>query len=228
MSERADLRAAYVAEYQALRGRVRGIVSAAPAGALDAVAPATPEWRVRDILAHMVGVADDAVNGRVDGIASDAWTAAQVARRHDTAPAAMLDDWDELAPEFESRMMAIPEIITGQALFDAFTHEHDIRHALGARDGAPGGLDLVFGWVVSTRQFSGLPALRFCTERGEVVSGTGDPVATIGASRFEIARGATGRRSPDEIARWDWDPEPDPPLVLIAPFFRLRETPLDE
>ena len=32
------------------------------AAALDVPAPATPEWRVRDVLAHMVGVADDIVN----------------------------------------------------------------------------------------------------------------------------------------------------------------------
>ena len=39
------------------------------------VVPATPEWRAHDVLAHLVGVTDDVVNGRLDGIATDAWTA---------------------------------------------------------------------------------------------------------------------------------------------------------
>ena len=51
-----------------------------PAG-LERPAAATPGWRVRDVLAHLVGVSDDIVSDRRDGIASDAWTGAQVDRR---------------------------------------------------------------------------------------------------------------------------------------------------
>jgi len=52
--------------YKALRGRVREVVEGSDPAALDAIVPATPEWRARDVLAHMVGVTDDVVNGRLE------------------------------------------------------------------------------------------------------------------------------------------------------------------
>src|SRR5215831_272712 len=117
--------------YKALRGRVREVVEAADPAALDTVVPATPEWRARDVLAHLVGVTDDVVNGRLDGIASDPWTQAQVDARRDRPAAELLAEWDETAPQFESMLAAAPAEIAGQALFDAATHEHDLRNALG-------------------------------------------------------------------------------------------------
>ena len=61
--------------YRALRERVSELVRAADPTALDAVAPATPEWRVRDVFAHMVGVNSDIVSGTLAGVGTDPWTA---------------------------------------------------------------------------------------------------------------------------------------------------------
>ena len=61
--------------------RVCEVVLAVPASVIDAPAPATPSWRAHDILAHLVGVTDDVVHGRLEGIASDPWTQAQVDAR---------------------------------------------------------------------------------------------------------------------------------------------------
>ncbi len=58
--------------YRALRSRVREVVESSDADVMLAVVPATPEWRAHDVLAHLVGVTDDVVNGRLDGLASDA------------------------------------------------------------------------------------------------------------------------------------------------------------
>jgi hypothetical protein len=41
---------------------------------------ACPDWTGRQLLAHLMGVAQDLVAGRVDGYASHVWTSAQVAR----------------------------------------------------------------------------------------------------------------------------------------------------
>ena len=81
------------AAYRELRARVCELVRAADPAALDALAPATPEWRVRDILAHVSGVNTDIMNGNLDGVASDAWTDAQVATRRDWTIDALLDEW---------------------------------------------------------------------------------------------------------------------------------------
>jgi len=118
--------------YKALRGRVREVVEAADPAALDAIVPATPEWRARDVLAHLVGVSDDVVNGRLEGIASNAWTQVQVEARRHRPVGELLVEWDESAPKFESMLAAAPPEIAGQALFDAATHEHDLRNALGS------------------------------------------------------------------------------------------------
>lgn len=52
------------AAYRALRERVSAMVAGAPNEQLQAIAPATPEWRVHDVIAHMVGVPADVLAGR--------------------------------------------------------------------------------------------------------------------------------------------------------------------
>ena len=68
------------AAYRGVRERTTAMIKHAPADALEATAPATPKWRVRDVLAHLVGVTVDVAEGRIDGVATDPWTAAQVDR----------------------------------------------------------------------------------------------------------------------------------------------------
>ena len=215
--------------YQALRGRVRAVVEAADDGAMLAIVAATPEWRAHDVLAHLVGVSDDVVNGRLEGLASDAWTQAQVDARRDRATGDLLAEWEEKAPQFESMLGAAPAEIAGQALFDAATHEHDLRNALGA----PGARDsdaveTGWSWLLDARTRAGAHALRFVVEDGEQESGVGDPVARIEASRFELFRAVSGRRTAEEVAGYGWDRAPDAQLLLGGDLFTLRTVSLRE
>ena len=212
-----------------LRVRVSALVDDVDPAVLDLPAPATPAWRARDVLAHMVGVADDIVNDRRDGIASDEWTGAQVDRRRDASIAEMLADWDRLGPEFESLLAIAPAEITGQALFDAATHEHDLRHAI-ARPGARDSAAMVEGWewFVDGRVRAGAPAIRFVSERGDDLAGVGEPWLSVRAPYFELFRAATGRRTEAEMAAYEWTPAPDPASILVAPFFTIRTESLGE
>jgi uncharacterized protein (TIGR03083 family) len=215
--------------YRDLRARVASLISPLEASEFDQTSPATPAWRVHDVLSHLVGVSDDVVHGRLDGVATDAWTDAQVTPRRDRSATELLAEWDEHAAQFETLLDNAPPEISGQALFDAATHEHDIRCALrapGARDSDA----MVIGWtwLLDTHTRGGGPALLFATEKGEELSGTGEPQARIEASRFELLRAITGRRSASEIASYGWDQEPKPELLLAAPIFHLREQPLAE
>ena len=70
-------------QYHELRTQVLDLVRSQDLADLEIVAPAAPEWRVRDLLAHLSGVCTDIVNGNLDGVTTDAWTAAQVAPRRD-------------------------------------------------------------------------------------------------------------------------------------------------
>jgi hypothetical protein len=215
--------------YKALRGRVREVVDAADRSALEGVVPATPSWRAHDVLAHLVGVTNDVVHGRLDGVASDPWTAAQVDARAALGTADLLAEWDEFGPQFENLLAAAPAEIAGQALFDGATHEHDLRNALGA----PGARDsdaveVGWEWLLGARTRNGAPSLCFVVEGGEQMSGVGDLVARIGAPRFELFRAVSGRRTAAEITQYEWSCEPNPSLLLAADFFSLSGSSLGE
>ena len=141
----------------------------------------------------------------------------------------MLSEWEKCSPQFEEMLIAAPDEIAGQAIFDAFTHEQDLRHALGvpgARDSDA--MEIGWAWIGGARTRASLPALLFVTEDGEMVVGSGAPRATVGASRFELLRACTGRRSASEIASYRWEPGPEPELLLAGPIFSLRTEPLNE
>jgi uncharacterized protein (TIGR03083 family) len=215
--------------YKELRERVTGFVGDAGPLALDAPSPATPEWCVRELLAHVVGVTNDIVNGRMEGIASDPWTEAQVDPRRGATLDELFAEWDEFSPRFEAMLAAAPPDIAGQALFDGATHEHDLRHALGipgARESTA--IALGWTWMLGMRQRNGAPTICFVTEYETVTVGDGEPVATVEASRFELLRAASGRRSASEIERYTWKPGAEPEILLGAPIFSLRTVPLDE
>ena len=44
---------------------------------------ACPEWRVKDVYAHLAGLCADVVEGRIDGAGIDEWTGRQVEARKD-------------------------------------------------------------------------------------------------------------------------------------------------
>jgi uncharacterized protein (TIGR03083 family) len=217
-------------EYGAARRRVTALLRACDPATLDAVAPATPKWRVRDVLSHVVGVVDDAMNNRLDGVTTEPWTAAQVAARRECSVADILDEWDRNGPGFEEGLTQLPAVITGQVLFDVITHEHDMRQALGR----PGDRDvpaitMIFDWMAGARTMGRRPALRFDLGDAVVVGGAGDPVATVRADRFELVRAATGRRSASEVVAYGWEPPVEPTAILInEELFRLRDAPLNE
>ena len=93
--------------------------------------PACPGWTVHDLVAHLCGVVDDALNDRMDGAPAPAWTARQVDARKDKSVTDILDEWAGLAATFETLPLPF------QAVADVACHEQDLRGALhvpGFRD----------------------------------------------------------------------------------------------
>ena len=54
------------------------------------------------------------------------------------------------------------------------------------------------------------------------------PAATVSATRFELLRASSGRRTADEIARYEWDPRADAQLLLASTIFSLPAQSLRE
>jgi len=220
----------YGTAYSALRDRVIRLVGDASDEQLEARAPATPEWRVRDVLAHVVGVTTDILNGALDGVATDAWTDKQVQTRWKMPVEALIAEWEANGPAIDP---LIPSFggAAGQFLTDAVTHEHDIRGALG-EPGARGcdAVAISFDWigalVAGMRDAGGAGAVAIETECGRFVFGTGAPTRCT-ATRFEFVRATTGRRSVSQIEAWRWDGDPRVDTVVL-PIFAPRPDPLVE
>ncbi|MBM3672043.1 MAG: maleylpyruvate isomerase family mycothiol-dependent enzyme [Actinobacteria bacterium] len=217
MSERPN----YADAYRGIRERVTALVQDRSDEDLDQRAPATPEWRVRDVLAHYAGVCDDIANGRLEGVGTDDWTDVQVQMRREWPVAKVLADWQEHAEAIAPQMQAFPEIAVGQMLFDAWTHEHDIRGALGepgSRDSDA--TDVSFNWItdrLSERiSADGKGTVVLETEAGEKQIGAGEPTTRLRADRFEVLRAATGRRSVAQLRAMDWDGPFEPEQLVVS------------
>ena len=200
---------------------------------LDRWAPATPAWRVRDVLAHLAGVCDDILHGNLAGVATDGWTAAQVEKRRSWPAAAVLDDWDEHGREVDAIIDGAPSDAWGQLLFDAWTHGQDVRGALGA----PGGRDSAiaaraYDWMANgldqRDRAEGRAALSLVTETATRDVGVPPAAATVRTARFELLRGVTGRRSVPQMQRWAWTGAPQPERLVLAPIFRPAAADLRE
>ena len=221
----------YVQTYAALRRRVAELVREADDEQLERHAPAAPEWRVRDIVAHLSGVTADINSGNLDGVATDAWTARQVDARRDWSIDRVLEEWDIEAAKVEAVMATLPEVAVGQMTMDAATHEQDIRGGLerpGARDADA--VSVGFDWgvaIVASMADQADTTLLIQTDAGSAMVGNGAREVGVRAPRYELFRAMTGRRSAEQMRAFDWDGQPAPEL-LVFPIFTPRETPLVE
>lgn len=201
------------------------VVSEDPEGRTAPV-PGCPEWAVRDVIAHVTGVCADVLAGNLEGVATEPWTAAQVAKRSDSPLADILAEWAEIAPQVEAIAPQFPGRVDEQWVLDLTTHEHDIRGALarpGGRDtaGVLVGLDFAatMGLAESIKARS-LPALQVRAGEREWVLGEGAPAASLEGSPFDLFRAMTGRRSANQIRglRWEGDAERFVPAFEFGPF----------
>jgi len=54
----------WAAQYSAVLDALESLLGGQPAAVADAVVPATPDWTVRQAVAHLAGTAADATTGR--------------------------------------------------------------------------------------------------------------------------------------------------------------------
>jgi uncharacterized protein (TIGR03083 family) len=221
----------YAQTYHALRRRVADLVRDTDAEQLERHAPAAPEWRVRDVVAHLSGITADINAGNLDGVATDAWTARQVDARRDWSVGRLLEEWDTEAAKVEAVMATLPEVAVGQMTMDAATHEQDIRGGLerpGERD--CDAVAIGFDWgvaVLASMADQADTTLLIRTEAGSAMVGSGARDVAVRAPRYDLFRAMTGRRSAEQMRSFEWEGAPAPEL-LVFPIFTPRATPLIE
>ena len=216
--------------YEETRQRLCELVRSLPSAELDTEVPATPGWRVRDVIAHLTGGPGDVLSGNLEGAGGEAWTAAQVAARRGRALDEVLAEWDGYAGGVRG-LFETGGPNMGFLLADVASHEQDVRGALrrpGARDCA--GIEATTQLFVAGagRRFTeaGI-ALRITAGRDEWEVGAGEPQASVVVEPFELFRAFAGRRSPTQVCAWGWTGDPGPYLGLL-PIFPLRPTDLVE
>jgi uncharacterized protein (TIGR03083 family) len=230
----------FAAGYRDGRERLSALIRSAGTGAADRTVPLTPAWRVRDVVAHVVGVCEDSVAADYPDFsdpkrqpdqarAREAWTSAQVARRRDMPMEEVIAQWDVLGPQLE----AILDTDTGAdgrpsarqlgAPFDLGCHLHDVRHALAK----PGDHDapttqiafaLARGWLDVRIRTAGLPALRLQTTDRDWVLGAGSAAVRVHGTRFGLFRTITGRRSLPQVLAMHWNGDPSALLDVLSPY----------
>lgn len=174
--------------------------------------PACPGWTVKDVYAHLAGIAADAVAGRLEGTGTDPWTARQVEERAGDSLLDVLKEWTDTGPRFEDALRAMGDSAPPRVVIDQWSHEQDIRGAV-AKPGSRNVPRLAF--VVDT-MLSGWarrwddnphPSVAVRTERTSHQLGSGEPELTLTTTDFELARALLGRRSRGQYLRMGWSPD---------------------
>lgn len=196
------------AAYRGSRERITVLVAGTDE---HTVVPATPDWNVHDVIAHLAGIVDDARTGNMAGATTDPWTAAQVERGRSKPMAQLLDEWTEGAPGFEGFLSSPAGRAAQRAVFDIHTHEADLANALLAPLALP----------VEVVEWAGTQLLAAFHDD---VLRAGLPPISVDTSALEVLRGRLGRRTQDEVCAYGWSADPLPYLDTWFVFGRRGES----
>lgn len=146
--------------YRELRQRVTELCSGLSPEQWDLHTPHCPDWTIRETLAHLAGIVDDGINGNLEGVTTEPWTAAHIAKRADNSGPEILEEWNTWAPFVEDRATNVG-LGFAQMVFDAVTHEHDLRFALNQPDARDStalsiGLHFLQNWLPARAEKAGV------------------------------------------------------------------------
>ncbi len=206
--------------YTRARERMTGLILDA-ADPDHTVVPACPEWTIHDLVAHLAGGAEDVLAGRMDGVTTRPWTAAQVDRHRTTSTAELLEIWEQASEQVNTVVVHAPDSLAARRIFDLATHEHDLRGALRIpRHDLAASDDIAWRFVQTMWDAriaeKGLPPLRVISIGNDALLGGDDPVVTLRGERHEVFRTLSGRRSDRQWRAMDWSADPTPYLAIFS------------
>lgn len=172
--------------YGELRRRVIEMLRGLPAELAEKKVPHCPAWTVRETVSHMVGVPEDVLAGNMEGVTTEQWTQAQVDRHVNDSLETLLDTWESIGDTIDGLIPQFPEPINSQFVFDSYSHEQDLRHAIGL----PGARESL-STRVSANWVRNFLARHRHPQAGDIIS------ADI--PEFDLVRSMGGRRSLAQI-----------------------------
>lgn len=227
--------------YQGTHAAILAVLGTVAGDQLSTVVPACPDWIVRDLIAHMTGVAADTVEGRFPPVnphgtwaerqaVVDAHTAGQVASRRTMTLAEVLGEWAGYLPRVLAVLRGDEPLPPGSMpahdwviVSDIAAHHQDLRGALdrpGDRESAAVtlGLQRYIAGLGQRLDGAGLPALLLRTPDRDYQAGSGSPATTVTASAWELFRALGSRRSTSQILALTWSGDPQPYLTLLPAY----------
>jgi uncharacterized protein (TIGR03083 family) len=219
-----------IEEWSRAQQRVIELVADLPPERAELRVPACPDWTVRDLLSHMVGLGVDVVDGDEPDDHNEAWTGKHVTERRGCDVAALVTEWQAVAEPLRAWMKAN----NVRPLGDVIIHEQDLRGALGV----PGGQDTA-GLHAIRERFTGrlaprvadLPPIALVGEQGWTWAsrGAADDAATVlRAPDFDLARALVTRRSAAQLRAWTVRGDVGPYLDAFAMLGPLPSADLTE
>jgi uncharacterized protein (TIGR03083 family) len=188
---------------------------------LATLVPATPAWRVRDVVAHVVGITAD-LNAQNFGTGDpDEWTARQVESRRDQNLETVIAEWDSEAPRFEQGLRLLGCEIGSHYVADLHAHLHDVRGALGLPADPDDttvrvSLDFYLGSLDEGLRAAEQGAVEVLAGEEHHRAGDGIVRAAVSGESFELLRALSARRSRDQIRALDWSGDVDGVLEHFA------------
>jgi uncharacterized protein (TIGR03083 family) len=175
-----------VQAYLEFRDRIVSLIREIPETQASLSVPLCPNWEVSSLISHIVGIPEDILAGRMEGVGTDAWTQAQVDRHEGESLSRLADIFLSTAAEFDVVLPHIPSPVNSQLVMDAITHEHDLRHAVGRAGGQDSeAIEVALGFLLNTVE--------------EKAPGRAQEFSQLGISRYELLRSLSGRRSIEQM-----------------------------
>ncbi|NYJ73538.1 maleylpyruvate isomerase family mycothiol-dependent enzyme [Allobranchiibius huperziae] len=206
-----------VQEWKDAQARVIELVEGLSADAAETIVPACPDWTVRDLLSHMIGLDADVLAGDEPDDHNEAWTGRQVDQRRGRDVAALVDEWRSLTEPLATWMQAH----TTRPLGDVVIHEQDLRAALhspGARDtnGLRALRDRMADGFAERVRDTGASTIELRSPTWQFVAGEGAPAVRVEASEFDLTRALMSRRSADQLRAWTVEGDIESYVELFA------------
>jgi uncharacterized protein (TIGR03083 family) len=218
-----------IEEWTQAQRRVIELVSDLSPEQAELRVPACPDWTVRDLLSHIVGLGADVVAGDEPDDHNEAWTNRQVVARRDHDVAKLVAEWQGLTEPMRAYMRDHGP----RPLGDVIIHEQDLRGALGV----PGAHDTPGLHAIRDRfvprlggRVADLPPLALVGDHWSwASSGAADDAETVlRAPDFDLARALVTRRSADQLRSWTVRGDVQPYLDAFAMLGSLPTTDLTE